>query len=394
MKKILFITTYYHLKNNSAAIRNNSLVKGLTELGCKVDVETVYWPADMVSDYFVRENNGHINYTPLKNIVFNATLKQKLTKRKNSRFLAFLKKRIKEIYFFPDICYPWKNCINVRDYKKYDLIISSSDLKSSHYVGLQIKKKYPELPWIQIWGDPWANDVNVSFYMRPVIRYMEGKLLKFADRIVYVSGPTAELMKKKHLACAMKMFFVPRGYYTEVLHRKKQPRKTCYRLVYTGAISYGRNINLLLSAIEEYNKQVSVPLELHMYGSFPEEFREQAKYFNCITLHGVIDYSEIPAVLEEADALLYLSNKKGTTQIPGKLYDYLGAGCPIYCLLYDVQDSVSAFLRKFDRCLLVENEKEKIQHSLPDFIELMTKDFQPLIQFSPQFIADSILKLL
>ena len=51
MKKILFITTAYILKNSSAAIRNNSLVKGLVNLGYEVDVCTVEWPSDLRSPF-------------------------------------------------------------------------------------------------------------------------------------------------------------------------------------------------------------------------------------------------------------------------------------------------------------------------------------------------------
>ena len=39
--KILYITTAYTLKNSSAAIRNNALVKGLIQIGHEVDVVTI-----------------------------------------------------------------------------------------------------------------------------------------------------------------------------------------------------------------------------------------------------------------------------------------------------------------------------------------------------------------
>ena len=63
MKNILYVTTSYLLKNNSASIRNNSLVKGLLELGYNVDVYTVKWPDELLSSYFVKENIGNIYYS-------------------------------------------------------------------------------------------------------------------------------------------------------------------------------------------------------------------------------------------------------------------------------------------------------------------------------------------
>lgn len=392
-RKILYIASYYDVKNNSAAIRNNSMVKGLTECGCEVDVETVEWGEGSLSDYFRKENNGRIRYSSLGTIGLNVSLKQKISVKQN-KWVTWLKKKMKEIYFFPDICYPWKDKIDVRRYGEYDLLISSSDLKSSHYAARKIKAAYPDLPWIQIWGDPWADDVNVSFYLRPLIRRMESRLLQKADKVVYVSEPTAVRMKKRYAKLASKLAFVPRGYYTEAGQPGKKREGEPYQLVYTGIISYGRNISALLTALEAYNRQATVPVQLHLYGSFPAELSAEVKRFGCVVLHGVADYAKMPAVLGRADGLLYLSNRKGSTQIPGKLYDYMGGRCPVYCLVYDTEDAVSVFLKSFDRCLLVENKPEEIEKSLPHLVACMKKEYIPDPDYSPRHIAGRVLNLL
>ena len=66
--KILYITTAYILRNSSAAIRNNSLVNGLIELGHEVDVLTVKWPDDLHSDYLSNVAKGNIISYKLKNL--------------------------------------------------------------------------------------------------------------------------------------------------------------------------------------------------------------------------------------------------------------------------------------------------------------------------------------
>ena len=59
--RILFITSSYTPKGNSAVIRHNALVKGLIQNGCDVDVYTVKWPDENCSNFFLKENNGNIS---------------------------------------------------------------------------------------------------------------------------------------------------------------------------------------------------------------------------------------------------------------------------------------------------------------------------------------------
>ena len=46
--------------------------------------------------------------------------------------------------------------------EKFDLIISSSDPKSSHLIAESLIKNNPNITnkWIQYWGDPFASDIN------------------------------------------------------------------------------------------------------------------------------------------------------------------------------------------------------------------------------------------
>ena len=89
--------------------------------------------------------------------------------------------------------------------EKFDYIISSSDSKTSHFIAREIiKSNNLIVPWIQIWGDPWSDDIgikNCNFLTKYRIKKNEKKLLKEADKIFYISELTANKIKDKFYKC-------------------------------------------------------------------------------------------------------------------------------------------------------------------------------------------------
>lgn len=389
MKKILFVTTAYILKGSSAAIRNNSLVKGLVDLGYVVDVFTVQWPEYLSSPFFEKEQNGCIHYERLPNLVRIARIKQAKIQNGNSKWLLKIRQFLKKVVFFPDECYEWrKDFLNV-NLEQYTCLISSSDHKTSHFVGLNLKRRFSSLPWIQIWGDPWSSDVNTLPIMKGLTAFYEKKLLNVADKIVYVSGVTKNEMQMKYPMLGKKMYNIPRGYYFEL---DTQPRlQGKVRIVYTGVLSYGRDPFALLSVLAKLN---SPKYMVDFYGNIPYEMQEKLSNFSFVQLHESVDFEYMPNVLTSASILLYLSNRKGSSQIPGKFFDYMGTNKPILCLVSDEADSTSLFLKQFERCLVLNNSESTITDNWSKIEEYCSLRFKPETDFSPKHIAASVMNLL
>ena len=395
MKKILFITTAYILKNSSAAIRNNSLVKGLANLGYEVDVCTVEWPSDLRSPFFEKENNGNIHFDQLPNIMRIAKIKQSHTFQKRNKWMAELRQTLKKILFFPDECYEWKKLFNWENLEQYECLISSSDHKTSHFVGLKVKQKSSSLPWIQIWGDPWSTDVNTLPVMKRLINYYEKKILEGADKIVYVSDVTKCEMQNKYPQLRNKMYHVPRGFYFETEINASMANQGCMRIVYTGVLSYGRDPFALLEALTKLMKNgLERKCVVEFYGNVPIDMANRLKSYPFVELHESADFEHMPKVLASASILLYLSNKKGSSQIPGKLFDYMGTDKPILCLVSDINEPTSLFLKQFKRCYVLNNSEETKMGNWHNIENLSTRHFQSESQFTPMAIASQIVKLL
>ena len=393
MKNILYVTTSYLLKNNSASLRNNSLVKGLIELGYNVDVYTVKWPDELLSSYFVKENIGNIYYSELPNLKMIAGVKSTL-KRSDNTFVLALKRVLKQILFFPDECYQWPRLLNYKAVENYDCIITSSDLKSSHFIGLSLKRRFPNIRWIQIWGDPWSSDVNTFTFMKFITAYYEKKILTKGDKIVYVSSVTKDVMANKYSSLKSKIFYIPRGYYIEDKSQCKLNDDNILHIAYTGLISSGRNIFYLLDALDKVSMRLRHRIVIDLYGNFSEKDLRKLKDYSSANVYGSVDFEEMQNVYDSSSMLLYLSNKKGATQIPGKLYDYMGTTKPILCLVEDDNDAISIFLKKFDRCLVLRNNFETIVKSINLIINFSERRFPVNKEFAPINIARSFIDLL
>lgn len=390
--KILYITSLYDLKNSSAAIRNNSLVKGLLELGHIVDVWTVRWPSDLQSDFFIKESNySTITRFELSDISLNDSFKKSV--RISNPFINTIKKNIKKILFFPDVCRSWKNVkVDENELLKYDLLISSSDMKSSHFLADKIKDINEQLPWVQIWGDPWSTDVNTPFYLKCISKYFEKRILRRGDLVFYVSLPTTKEMKILFPEFSDKINYVPRGYYSSVANPAERISKD-YHIVYTGALNEKRNIFNLAIVLDKYNKSHDKKILIDVYGTFSDDLKTEMLKFESLQLHKDVDYEKIPEIYSNSDALLYLSNGSSTTQIPGKLYDYFGTQKSVICLVYDQNDEISKFLKTFSRCLLLENSISAIEDNLKTLELSLNSVWDIDDAFSPISIARQMIFL-
>lgn len=395
--RILFITSSYEQKNNSAAIRNNAWVSGLIENGQIVDVLTIEWPEFMKSDYLINNNNAKIIKYCLPEL--NALRITKGTAKSNniiSKSFTKIKKYIRDLIYFPDICKNWASVASNYDITSYDVIVSSSDFKSSHFVANKLISKVQK-KWIQIWGDPWSSDINLNRNQLQRVKKNEYKLLSAANAIVYVSDLTRIDLQKQYPDLSTKMYYIPRGYYRSVCSADAlpSPDKDFIRLVYTGILSTGRNIDLLIKAISIYNESASKKIILNLYGNYSAQQRIDFSKYNWLKINESVDYSEILNIYSQADLLLFVSNGKNSTQIPGKLFDYMGTSKPIMCICSRDEVDLFSLLSHFDRCILPNDYSlSSLIKMLEDSINLINNKFDPLEEFAPRSIGRQLLDVI
>ena len=283
--------------------------------------------------------------------------------------------------FFPDTLSESIKKSKDINLKKYDYIVSSSDSKTSHFIAKDIilKQKDNIIPWIQIWGDPWQSDIglsNIDFITRNRIKYHEKNLIKKATKVFYISELTSNYIKKIYPEFRNKIEVLSRSYVQKIESRSEPQNNIIFS--YTGTI-LNRNLEPIISCIEEYNKLNKKKIELRFYG-INEKLEILEKSF--IKFYPRISFEKILKVYKDSDVLIYIDNLGETTQIPGKIYDYFGTN-KVILGLYE-SEKIKEYLEKFQRIEFYRNIKDKI--NLEKIVYEIGKK-KVLKEFSPKNVA-------
>ena len=191
--------------------------------------------------------------------------------------------------------------------------------------------------------DIWADNSyqwRLSFY-KSFERRHEARTLAAADLVVAVSEGMSDHYRTAYPALADRVLTVTNGFDPGVdaaIPYRRDPGRL--RLVYTG-IFYGdrRDVTPLLRAAQG----LSVPVSVDFYGSETDVVRRLASEFPglAITDHGKVSRGAALRAQADADALVLVGgpDRWGNMMLPGKLFEYAGAGRPIVALTGEDSDS-------------------------------------------------------
>ena len=273
-----------------------------------------------------------------------------------------------------------KDCIK----EKFDLIISSSDPKSSHLIAEKLIELNPNIAkkWIQYWGDPFVGDINKnSIIPANVIKKEEKRLIGLCDEVIYVSPFTLEQQQKNYPEYKDKMKFIPIPYIKEKIYEKvSNPKIT---LGYFGDYkSNDRNIKPLYNTITKNNEYY-----LNICGN--SDIKLEVK--ENISIRPRQRMNVIEELEKKSDILVCICNRKGT-QIPGKIYHYAATNKPILIILDgDKKEELRKYFDSFSRYKLCENTEEDIMEAVKDIINERV-EYKPLNLLSSEKVAEEFIK--
>lgn len=383
--KILYIVARPLEINTSASIRNRATIMGLVENGHQVHLVTTM------------PDQNHMAYD---NSLVLTDVKTTYIKLGGIQSVARLGRKIKFMNLFKNFIVGYMNAHNLYDNLKgivdhvteidvsnYDMIISSSDPKSSHlFAEKLIQRNKFNGKWIQIWGDPFLTDITLSKTARKRKIYKEEKrLLSACDKIVYVSKMTLKIQKKVYAECAEKMTYVPIPYLNkgEALsgdHIEQKKVRLAYCGDYTSKV---RNIMPLYMAALEDEKN----FHLIICGNSDLDLCSTSS----VKVLGRQTYKKVEEIEKEATILVHICNLQGS-QIPGKIYQYSGSYKPILFILDGNTTDIREQFEKYGRYYFAENTKEDISRVIRLIVH-ENKQFYPVHEFEKKVIADKILDM-
>ena len=222
----------------------------------------------------------------------------------------------------------------------YAAIVTWSQWHSIHLVGLALKERFPNLPWIAHFSDPWAENPLAPWgpLLRLCNRRLEERVLSRADRLSFTSPETVALsLSGPRAAFAAKAFDLPHAFEPE-LYPPLRPRTEGPLLIRYIGNFYGRRspepLFRALGALARENPGDLSGVTVEIVGETARAMLETGSYrglpAGLVTFRDPIPYRESLALMREADLLLVVdAPAPESVFLPSKLVDYIGAARPI-----------------------------------------------------------------
>jgi hypothetical protein len=378
---ILYVTMSPIDATFSTSFRNRAVLRGLVELGHNVEVLTIF-PYDSsiqiqsidLSSYgsIIRLNKG-----------INGSVSVPIQKKGDKNFLT---KMISVIYHmfvpFDSSVFLIKDLdYNLLPRIKYDILLSSSDPKTSHLVGRKlIKTGLIYKKWIQYWGDPLANDITSKLvYPKWLLNYIEKNLMKGADRIVYVSPITLQEQRTSFKSLASKMCFVPIPFEKPITY--PAPNNATFKIGYYGYyLSAVRNIMPLYNSV----KKSSLNIHLDIVGF------SDLQLSDCLNISIYPNSNEVSKMEAMSDLIVVILNRRGG-QIPGKLYHLAATNKPVLVVLDgEFKHIMRNYIEGFNRFIICDNSEDSILEAIRKQMDLNVEYYPSKVLCSSSVAKDII----
>jgi glycosyltransferase involved in cell wall biosynthesis len=221
-----------------------------------------------------------------------------------------------------------------------DALVTFGSPMSDHLIGLELKKRYG-LPWLAHFSDPWVdNPFNKHDRLtRALNRALERKVMLAADRLIFTSEETVELVMSKYpTALRAKARVLPHAFDASLFPAQAiEHADSKLRIRYLGDL-YGRRtpqplvdaLRLLLASEPASLADVSFELIGPTYDLPLERLKLETLPEGLVRLKPPVRYLESLRLMASADGLLVIdAPMERSVFLPSKLIDYVGAGRPI-----------------------------------------------------------------
>ena len=242
-------------------------------------------------------------------------------------------------FFVPDARKGW----NDHAYRAAEQIIKQHDVRhwittspphSTQLVGLKLKQNHG-IHWTADFRDPWTDIYYYrKFYptalTRAYERGLERKVFSTCDALLSVSPAWSKLYQSKGALPATKVHTVTNGFDAEDFAGRQADRPEDFTITYAGTLAAQYPVADFIAALN----QLDFPVLLKVIGSWDglsKERLENAAEHVQLEFVEYVPKKELNAMMMASHLSLFLlpevESAKG--HIPGKLFDYLGAGNPI-----------------------------------------------------------------
>ncbi len=302
--------------------------------------------------------------------------------RKINKYLA--RKGINNNCRFPDINDPWIFPA-IKWAKKQDMVwdvtVSTIGPYNTLAIGYEIKKQGLSKMLVADYRDLWSGH-NIYRSLIPfkwVDKLLENYLLTKVDAVVTVSDGFSKYQKDKFNL--KEVYTIHNGFDEDdfnFLEKTNNSKKIS--MVLTGTIYYPRqDPTIVFETIKEIGeKGLLNDFELTLVGNQPIEIQNMIKSYGIskwVNFAGFVPREKALKLQVNADALLLLENMDDKVDgvLPGKLFEYLRSGNPIWAVGTTDCQEVGRIILESNSGILFGNDKDSFLKELSSLIKNTNK---------------------
>ncbi|CAD7812099.1 hypothetical protein CHRY9390_02464 [Chryseobacterium aquaeductus] len=244
-------------------------------------------------------------------------------------------------FFIPDARVFWVSP-SVKFLEQYlkinniDVVVTSGPPHSMHLIGLNLKKKFPNLKWIADFRDPWT---EISYYKHLKLtnksdkkhRQLESEVFKNADITLATSYTDAENFRKNgaNALCITNGFDESDSSNSQNLKTSNSPTK--FTLSYIGVLEQLRNPENLWKVLDDLvkaNREFAENFRLKFVGRIDDKILDSIEN-SALNKHienlGYLSHEKAVSEMANSSMLLITNfpNESSKGIIPGKIFEYL-----------------------------------------------------------------------
>ncbi|MGH9602054.1 MAG: glycosyltransferase family 4 protein [Terriglobales bacterium] len=265
---------------------------------------------------------------------------------------------IQDHLYFPDESAGWvpvalEKALELHFRERFDVVYTTHPPRAGHVVGMLLRALC-RVPWLAEFRDPWtlppsARPIPEMAVPAPARnRWLLRRMVGTADAILTVTPGYAEELVSVWGAPASRVQVINNGFddedFSALAANNGRPAwmpPDCVHLAHFGTIYpefHGSFFPALVEAVRE-SEDVRRRLRVHIIG-FPS--REVMAYAGredlreVLQFHKFLSHSDALAAMRSSQCLLLFYGHPYTSQssIPGKIYEYLRVGRPVFALAY------------------------------------------------------------
>jgi len=300
-----------------------------------------------------------------------------------SAYLQTLKDLVSESFRIPDRQIGWlpfavfKGAELIRK-NSIDVIYSSGNPWTTHLVGL-VLSRLSCTPWIPDFRDPWMNNPYRGRrfgFIEKIERRFERMVVEKARFVVCNTQPLKEQFQVSYpYLDSAKFVHISNGYLKKLFdHLDYSKQDNRLRITHVGNLYSRRSPESLLIAVSNLKKSGVINASnfvLSLVGKidipgYDHSLLEELGIADIVELVPFVPHNEALNRLAQSDILLIIQPDTAL-QIPGKLFEYIAIGHPVFALTGE--GATAEFIRSENLGVVVHpQDTEGIQAALKDYV--------------------------